>query len=181
MLQIFNYKLFIDMTAFDTLNLNKGSFGIVRFYIFYLFGSLMHNTRFIVSLGLNEKEVSKSIVNFFAASNWSEREIFDMFGIYFAGNPNMKRILTDYGFNGFPMRKDFPVIGFKEVSYNAELETILYLPVSLMQEERIFELYNPWISRAVGPVGIFNLQKQNQFLRPSSTKYKVEQSKKWQQ
>lgn len=85
-----------------------------------------------------------SLTSFFSSSNWLEREMWDMFGILFFGHTTLKRILTDYGFEGYPLRKDFPVTGYVELRYNEETKSLIYEPIELMQEVREFNLKNPW-------------------------------------
>ncbi len=115
-----------------------------RFEIVYSLLSLELNQRFLLKINIKENEQALSIINLFRNSNWYEREIFDMFGIEFKGFPNITRILTEYGFKGFPLRKDFPLTGHLEIRYCNELNKIIHEPVLLDQEFRNFDFKSPW-------------------------------------
>jgi NADH-quinone oxidoreductase subunit C len=115
-----------------------------RFEVVYNLLSLELNKRLILKLNLKDQEAAPSITSIFASSNWYEREAFDMFGITFEGHPNLNRILTDYGFIGHPLRKDFPLSGYVEVKYDKDLEQVIYEPVNLDQEFRDFDFVSPW-------------------------------------
>lgn len=93
---------------------------------------------------MKKNEEIESIADLFSASIWYEREVFDMFGINFTGNPDLRRILTDYGFEGYPLRKDFPLTGYKEVRYDETLKKVIYEPVKLQQDYRNFDYMSPW-------------------------------------
>jgi NADH:ubiquinone oxidoreductase subunit C len=136
------YKSLIDSTICDISKLKNSSMNSTRFYIIHILRSLTFSNKIILVSGIGKENFCYSIEEVFNGANWSEREMFDMFGISFIGNTNMKRILTDYGFVGLPPRKDFPITGSLELNHNSEFETIIYEPVTLMQEERIFESYN---------------------------------------
>ena len=110
----------------------------------YLFLSHEYNQRIILSYSINENEVIPSLTSIFPASNWMEREVFDMYGIKFKDHPDLRRILTDYGFNGHPLRKDFPLTGFKEVRYSEKDKKVIYEPVKLEQDYRNFDFESPW-------------------------------------
>jgi len=106
--------------------------------------SLSKNARVRVKAQLGEDEHIASIVSLYPSANWFEREAFDMFGIVFTDHPDMRRILTDYGFSGYPLRKDFPLTGYVEVRYDDELKRVVYQPVQLVQEFRDFDFMSPW-------------------------------------
>ena len=102
------------------------------------------NQRILVSYFINENEKISSLVKIFPSANWMEREIFDMYGIKFNDHPDLRRILTDYGFEGFPLRKDFPLTGHNEVRYSEEEKKVIYEPVKLEQNYRNFDYESPW-------------------------------------
>ena len=115
-----------------------------RFDVVYHFLSLTRNQRIRVKAMLGEGEAIKSCVALYPAAGWFEREAFDMYGIAFEGNPDLRRILTDYGFSGYPLRKDFPLTGYVELRYDEELKRVVYQPVQLVQEFRSFDFLSPW-------------------------------------
>jgi len=115
-----------------------------RFEIVYNLLSLRYNSRIRVKTYTDELTPIDSCDSIFKAANWYEREIFDMFGVYFSGHPDLRRILTDYGFEGHPLRKDFPLSGYLEMRYDDELRRVVYEPVELSQEFRKFDLAAPW-------------------------------------
>ena len=132
------FKQLIDITAVDYPENEK------RFKIVYLLLSHEFNQRILVSYFINENEKISSLVNIFPSANWMEREIFDMYGIKFNDHPDLRRILTDYGFEGFPLRKDFPLTGHNEVRYSEEDKKVIYEPVKLEQNYRNFDYESPW-------------------------------------
>ena len=132
------FKQLIDITAVDYPENQK------RFKIVYLLLSHEFNQRIIVSYFINENEKISSLVKIFPSANWMEREIFDMYGIKFNDHPDLRRILTDYGFEGFPLRKDFPLTGHNEVRYSEEDKKVIYEPVKLEQNYRNFDYESPW-------------------------------------
>ena len=132
------FRQLIDITAVDYLENPK------RFKIVYLFLSHEINQRIILNYFINENEVISSLTKIFPAANWMEREVFDMYGIKFKDHPDLRRILTDYGFEGFPLRKDFPLTGHTEVRYDDIEKKIIYEPVKLAQEYRNFDYMSPW-------------------------------------
>ena len=132
------FKQLIDITAVDYPENKK------RFKIVYLLLSHEFNQRILVSYFINENEKISSLVNIFPSANWIEREIFDMYGIKFNDHPDLRRILTDYGFEGFPLRKDFPLTGHNEVRYSEEEKKVIYEPVKLEQNYRNFDYESPW-------------------------------------
>ncbi len=132
------FKQLIDITAVDYPENQK------RFKIVYLLLSHEFNQRTLVSYFINENEKILSLVKIFPSANWMEREIFDMYGIKFNDHPDLRRILTDYGFEGFPLRKDFPLTGHNEVRYSEEKKKVIYEPVKLEQNYRNFDYESPW-------------------------------------
>ena len=132
------FKQLIDITAVDYPENKK------RFKIVYLLLSHEFNQRILGSYFINENEKISSLVNIFPSANWMEREIFDMYGIKFNDHPDLRRILTDYGFEGFPLRKDFPLTGHNEVRYSEEDKKVIYEPVKLEQNYRNFDYESPW-------------------------------------
>ena len=132
------FKQLIDITAVDYPENKK------RFKIVYLLLSHEFNQRILISYFINENEKISSLVNIFPSANWMEREIFDMYGIKFNDHPDLRRILTDYGFEGFPLRKDFPLTGHNEVRYSEEDKKVIYEPVKLEQNYRNFDYESPW-------------------------------------
>jgi len=132
------FKQLIDITAVDYPENKK------RFKVVYLLLSHEFNQRILVSYFINENEKISSLVNIFPSANWMEREIFDMYGIKFNDHPDLRRILTDYGFEGFPLRKDFPLTGHNEVRYSEEEKKVIYETVKLEQNYRNFDYESPW-------------------------------------
>jgi NADH-quinone oxidoreductase subunit C len=129
---------FIDLTAADYPEREK------RFDVVYHLLSPYKNTRVRVKLQASETDVVPSCLPVFMAANWFEREVFDLYGIMFSGHPDLRRILTDYGFQGHPLRKDFPTTGYVEVRYDDEAKRVVYEPVKLVQEFRQFDYLSPW-------------------------------------
>jgi NADH-quinone oxidoreductase subunit C len=117
---------------------------VKRFEVLYNLLSLRHNFRIILQVGIADKEIIDSITSIFSCAVWYEREVWDMYGIKFHNNPDLRRILTDYDFEGHPLRKDFPLTGFKEVRYDIEKKKVIYEPVNLTQEFRNFDFLSPW-------------------------------------
>ena len=132
------FKQLIDITAVDYPQREK------RFKIVYLLLSHKNNLRIIISAHIDEKETVPSIIKIFPSANWMEREVFDMYGISFKDHPDLRRILTDYGFEGYPLRKDFPLTGHTEVRYSEEKKKVIYEPVKLDQAYRNFDFESPW-------------------------------------
>ena len=115
-----------------------------RFDVIYNLLSIKNNQRIRVKVATNEETPVASMVELFPAAGWFEREAWDMYGIFFAGNPDLRRILTDYGFDGHPLRKDFPLTGYVEMRYDAEQKRVVYEPVQLAQAYRSFDNLSPW-------------------------------------
>jgi len=132
------FKQLIDITAVDYPENSK------RFKMVYLFLSHQFNQRIIISSLINENEVVPSLTKIFPSANWMEREVFDMYGVKFKDHPDLRRILTDYGFEGHPLRKDFPLTGHHEVRYSEDEKKVIYEPVKLEQNYRNFDYESPW-------------------------------------
>ena len=115
-----------------------------RFDVVYHLLSMSHNRRLRLRIGVNEDEPVPSATGVYASAGWWEREAWDLYGIYFAGNPDLRRLLTDYGFDGHPLRKDFPLTGYVELRYDSEQKRVVYEPVKLTQEFRRFDFLSPW-------------------------------------
>lgn len=115
-----------------------------RFEVVYHLLSMRQNHRIRVRLAVNEDDMVPSCVDLFPAADWFEREVFDMYGVMFSGHPDLRRILTDYGFRGHPLRKDFPTTGYVEVRYDEEQKRVVYEPVTLVQDYRQFDFMSPW-------------------------------------
>ena len=132
------FRQLIDITSVDYPQNEK------RFKLVYLFLSHQYNSRLILECYINEDEVVPSITGIYPAANWMEREVFDMYGIKFKNHPDLRRILTDYGFEGYPLRKDFPLTGHNEVRYSEDDKKVIYEPVKLEQNYRNFDNDSPW-------------------------------------
>ncbi|MGR3626470.1 MAG: NADH-quinone oxidoreductase subunit C [Limimaricola sp.] len=132
------FSTLIDITAVDYPGREK------RFDMVYHFLSMYQNQRIRIRAEVREDEMVPSIIEIHPSSNWFEREVFDMFGIIFTGHPDLRRILTDYGFRGFPLRKDFPTTGYTEVRFDEVQKRVVYEPVKLVQEYRQFDFMSPW-------------------------------------
>ena len=133
-----NFKQLIDITAVDYPANEK------RFKLVYLILSHEFNVRILIDCFINENEIPPSLTKIYPAANWMEREVFDMYGIQFKDHPDLRRILTDYNFNGYPLRKDFPLTGHKEVRYSEDEKKVIYEPVKLEQNYRNFDYESPW-------------------------------------
>ena len=132
------FRQLIDLTVVDYPENNQ------RFKVVYLFLSHEFNQRMVLSYFINENEVIQSITSIFPSANWMEREVFDMYGVNFKDHPDLRRILTDYGFEGHPLRKDFPLTGHTEVRYSEEEKKVINEPVKLEQNYRNFDYESPW-------------------------------------
>ena len=145
------FRQLIDITAVDYIGSDN------RFKMIYLFLSHEYNLRINLSFKINENEKVNSLTKIFPSANWMEREVFDMYGIKFNDHPDLRRILTDYGFSGHPLRKDFPITGHLEVRYSEEKKKVIYEPVKLEQNYRNFDYSSPW----EGTNYIKEVQKKN--------------------
>ncbi len=132
------FEVLIDICGVDYPEREK------RFEVVYHLLSPRLNQRIRVKLSTDENTPVPSAVDVFAAANWFEREAYDMYGILFSGHPDLRRLLTDYGFQGYPLRKDFPLTGYVEVRYDDEKKRVVYEPVKLTQEFRSFDFESPW-------------------------------------
>ena len=132
------FKILVDLCGTDWPQRAK------RFDVVYHLLSLTRNARIRVKAQVGEGESIPSILAVYPAAGWFERETFDMYGVPFEGHPDMRRILTDYGFSGYPLRKDFPLTGYVELRYDDELKRVVYQPVQLVQEFRDFDFMSPW-------------------------------------
>ncbi|GJE38171.1 NADH-quinone oxidoreductase subunit C [Methylobacterium persicinum] len=132
------FRCFIDLCGADYPQREK------RFDVVYHLLSLRHNARIRVKVQTDEVTPVPSIIEVFPAANWYERETYDLYGILFSGHPDLRRLLTDYGFEGHPLRKDFPLTGFVEVRYDQDEGRVVYEPVQLTQEFRNFDFLSPW-------------------------------------
>jgi len=136
--ELFSFDQLIDITAIDYPSREK------RFEIIYIFLSMKKNKRIVLKTSINENESIDSIIQIFKASDWYERECYDLFGIKFNNHPDLRRIMTDYNFEGHPLRKDFPLTGHTEVRYDDVEKKVIYEPVKLAQEYRDFDYTSPW-------------------------------------
>ena len=132
------FKQLIDIAGVDYPENEK------RFELIYLFLSHENNTRIKLLIKFEINQTINSITKIFSSANWMEREVFDMYGIKFKNHPDLRRILTDYGFKGHPLRKDFPLTGFNEVRYSEKDKKVIYEPVKLEQNYRNFDFESPW-------------------------------------
>ena len=132
------FRQLIDITAVDYPEKDQ------RFKLVYLLLSHEFNQRIIIDFYINENEVVSTLTSIFPAANWMEREVFDMYGVKFKDHPDLRRILTDYGFEGYPLRKDFPLTGHNEVRYSEDEKKVIYEPVKLEQNYRNFDYESPW-------------------------------------
>jgi NADH-quinone oxidoreductase subunit C len=137
---------FVDVTAVDWPGRER------RFDIVYHLLSPRHNRRVRIKIETDEATPVASIIDVFRGADWFEREVYDLYGVLFTGHPDMRRILTDYGFEGHPLRKDFPMTGYVEVRYDDEVKRVVYEPVRLNQEFRNFDFLSPWEGPGYGPL-----------------------------
>jgi NADH/F420H2 dehydrogenase subunit C len=132
------YKVLSDLCVVDYVNKKE------RFDVIYNLLSIRFNSRIRIKVSITELQPIDSITSIYKAASWWEREAWDMFGIFFINHPDLRRILTDYGFEGHPLRKDFPLSGFLEVYYNELKKRVVYEPINLSQQYRLFEFNSPW-------------------------------------
>jgi NADH-quinone oxidoreductase subunit C len=132
------FSTLVDITAVDHPDREE------RFDVVYHFLSMYQNQRIRLKVAVREDGMVPSLTEVYPSANWFEREVFDMFGILFSGHPDLRRILTDYGFRGYPLRKDFPTTGYTAVRYDAAQKRVVYEPVKLVQEYRQFDFMSPW-------------------------------------
>ena len=132
------FTTLIDITAIDWPGREY------RFDVVYHFLSIPQNQRIRIKVPVDEDQIMPSINDLHPSANWFEREVFDMYGVMFSGHPDMRRILTDYGFRGHPLRKDFPTTGYTEVRYDETSKRVVYEPVKLVQDYRQFDFMSPW-------------------------------------
>jgi len=133
-----HFQQLMDITAVDYPERAE------RFDVVYNLLSLQHNQRIRVKLSTDEDSPVPSVVGIYTVANWFEREVWDLFGVFFSDHPDLRRILTDYGFEGHPMRKDFPLTGYVEMRYDDEQKRVVYEPVRLSQDFRSFDFLSPW-------------------------------------
>ena len=136
--ELFSFDQLIDITVIDYPSREK------RFEMVYIFLSMKKNKRIVLKTSINENESIDSIIQIFKASDWYERECYDLFGIKFNNHPDLRRIMTDYNFEGHPLRKDFPLTGHNEVRYSEDDKKVIYEPVKLEQNYRNFDYESPW-------------------------------------
>lgn len=132
------FKSIVELTACDYPELKE------RFSLFYVLSSVLYRNNCFIKTWCSEFSSIDSIVSLYAGANWFEREVWDMYGVHFKGHPDLRRILTDYGFMGFPLRKDFPLSGYIELRYYDKYKKIIYSPVKLVQDYRKYDLRSPW-------------------------------------
>ncbi len=133
-----SFTTLIDITAIDYPAREK------RFDLVYHFLSMRQNQRIRIKCAVREDQIAPSICDIHPGANWFEREVFDMYGIMFSGHPDLRRLLTDYGFQGHPLRKDFPTTGYVELRYDELAKRVVYEPVKLVQDYRQFDFMSPW-------------------------------------
>lgn len=139
-LSFFNYECLTEITVTDNLGKSRGNVKEGRFRITYTLSSVIHNSRVHLHSKVSTDISVETVSDLFSNAGWLEREVWDMFGLHFEGHTDLRRILTDYQFEGFPLRKDFPVIGFVELFYFDTEARIIYLPVALAQQMKQYSL-----------------------------------------
>lgn len=146
---LFNFKCLMDIFGNDLVSSSQ------RFNVVYCLLNCFLNYRFFIKISCNKFEKIDSSMLIFNAANWLEREVWDMFGIFFNNHSDLRKILTDYGFKGFPLRKDFPLVGYKQLRFDEISQTLIYEPVVLAQKYRFFNLSSPW-NKPLKPI-IYNI------------------------
>ena len=141
--EVFLFRTLTDIVAYDIPGRKN------RFSVIYNLFSLSYNTRIYINVQIREGVSISTIFDIFKSADWLEREVFDMFGIYFSNHPNFRRILTDYGFKGHPLRKDFPVSGFYELFFDSWVSETVYQRIELVQEYRNFDFPSPWTKKSL--------------------------------
>jgi NADH dehydrogenase (ubiquinone) Fe-S protein 3 len=139
----FKYNILVDIACVDNLKNQK------RFFLNYILLSIENNSRIVVCLDLDVKEIIQSVTSIFSGANWLEREVFDMYGVFFFEHYDLRRILTDYGFNGYPFRKDFPLNGFFEIRYDESKQYLVYESLELMQNMRFYDFISPFYKKYI--------------------------------
>jgi NADH-quinone oxidoreductase subunit C len=134
----FGFQQMLDLCGVDYPDRKE------RFEVVYHLLSMTRNARLRIKVSTDETQPVPSVISAYPAANWFEREAYDMYGILFSGHPDLRRLLTDYGFEGHPLRKDFPMTGYVEVRYDEEQRRVVYEPVKLTQEFRTFDFLSPW-------------------------------------
>jgi len=162
----FRFHQLIDLTAVDYPERTR------RFDVVYHLLSLSKNWRVRIAVETDEDTPVPSITPVYPCADWFEREAFDMYGVFFSGHPDLRRILTDYGFHGYPLRKDFPMTGYVEVRWDEALKRVVYEPVKLPQEFRQFDFLSPWEGAAAALPG-----QGYKYVLPGDEKAKVEDKK----
>ena len=152
---ITKFRQLIEITAVDYPEKSK------RFKMVYLLLSHEYNSRIVIDYYIKDGEIIPSITSIYPSANWMEREVFDMYGIEFKDHPDLRRILTDYNFEGYPLRKDFPLTGHNEVRYSEEEKKVIYEPVKLEQNYRNFDYESPWEGTKYIKEEIDNNDKKN--------------------
>ena len=150
----FQFSQLMDVCGVDYLGREQ------RFDVVYNLLSLAHNQRLRVKIEVDEGVPVPSVVSVYSSANWWEREVFDLYGIPFDDHPDLRRILTDYGFEGYPLRKDFPLTGYVEVRYDNDQKRVVYEPVSLPQAFRTFDFESPWEGMETATQTIFEAEKR---------------------
>lgn len=136
---LLQFNVLSDIACVDFIKTYKQ-----RFEINYLLLSIKFGVRIIITINVNDSDFLESVSNVYSVSNWFEREIYDLFGLHFFNHPDLRRILTDYGFDGYPFRKDFPLNGYVETRYDDSKQYLAYEPVEFMQQYRIYDFINPF-------------------------------------
>ncbi len=138
---LLRYTQLSEIICVDNLKNNN------RFNLNYIILSLKYNSRLVISVDLDSKNIVNSVISIFSSANWLEREIFDLFGVFFLNHNDLRRILTDYGFNGYPFRKDFPLNGYFEIRYDENKQYLVYESIELMQNMRFYDFINPFFKK----------------------------------